>query len=412
MTLAEKILARAAGKEKVSAGEYVTAKIDKAMCQEAFAAVYMNLASAGIKKILNPDKVMVFLDHYVPAPTLKAASIHQLVRSGVEQYGIKYFYEGNHGVSHQVMMENGHVLPGELIVGTDSHTCTYGAFGAASCGIGFSDMAFVLATGQLWFRVPETIKFILSGELTSLITSKDVILKIAGDYSAEVAQYKAIEFVGSAAEKMSLSSRITIANMSIEIGAKFCFFEPDQKTLEYLKGRADGIKPAKSDGEANIVYEINISNIEPQVSLPHTVDNVKPISQVDNVPIQQAILGSCTNGRIEDLQLAAGLLRGKKVHPKVRLLVIPASRKIYMQAMEDGTLKTLLEAGGIILNPGCGPCFGSHMGLLAPGEKCISSTNRNFKGRMGSSEAEVYLASPATIAASAIRGHIADPRGL
>jgi 3-isopropylmalate/(R)-2-methylmalate dehydratase large subunit len=415
MTLAETILARASDRKKVIPGEYITATIDKVMCHEAFAAVWMQLTSAGIKRIWDPDRVFIILDHYVPAPTMRAASIHQLVRAGVKQYGIKNVYRENQGIAHQVMMESGNVLPGELILGTDSHTCTYGALSAASCGVGISEMTYVLATGRLWFQVPETIRFVLSGNLPFPLTSKDVILKIAGEHSADIAQYKSVEFTGPAAEQMSISSRMTMSNMAVEIGAKFGFFSVDKKTIEYLKERTDSHFDHPDSGHEGDVwqtFEVNLNGLDPQVALPHSVDNVKPVSQLRDVKIHQAVLGSCTNGRLEDLHLAAQLIKGKNVHPDVRLLVIPASKEIYKNAMEDGTLAALIEAGGIILNPGCGPCFGAHMGLLAPGERCISSTNRNFKGRMGSDQAEVYLASPATVIASALRGWITDPRDM
>lgn len=415
MTLAETILARASGRVKVRPGEYITAGIDKVMTHEAFAAVYMNLAGAGIKKVWDPDRVFIILDHYIPASTPRAASIHQLVRAGAKQYGIKNIYRENEGIAHQVMMEKGNVLPGDLVLGTDSHTCTYGALGAASCGIGISEMTYVFATGKLWFQVPETIRFILNGELAYPLTSKDVILKIAGEYSAEVAQYKSVEFSGPAAEKMDMSSRMTITNMSVELGAKFGFFSVDGKTVEYFKDRTGSpIVPMKvGDGEGCCqTFEVALDDLEPQIARPHGVDNVAPVSKLKGIAIHQALLGSCTNGRLDDLRLAAELIKGKTVHPDVRLLVIPASKEVYRNALEDGTLATLLDAGGIILNPGCGPCFGAHMGLLAPGEKCISSTNRNFKGRMGSDQAEVFLASPATVIASAVKGCIADPRDM
>jgi homoaconitate hydratase family protein len=415
MTLAETILARAANKEKVSPGEFITANIDKVMCHEAFAAVYMNLVSAGVTQLWDPERVFIFLDHYVPASTPRAAAIHQIVRSGAKQYGIKNVYKEDCGVAHQVMLESGNVLPGDLVLGTDSHTCMYGALGAASCGIGFSEMAYVLATGKLWFQVPETIRFVLSGELIFPMTSKDVILKIAGDYTAEIAQYKSVEFSGPVAEHMSISSRMVMANMSIEIGAKFGFFGVDDKTIAYLNERTGanhGYPVLNGGGEVRQTFDVNLKDLEPQVAQPHSVDNVTPVSRLKDIKIHQAIVGSCTNGRLEDLQLAAKLIHGREIHPDVRLLIIPASKAVYRNAMEDGTLTILSDAGGMILNPGCGPCFGAHMGLLAPGERCISSTNRNFKGRMGSDQAEVYLASPATVIASALAGRIADPRDL
>lgn len=413
MTLAEKILARASGREAVKAGEYVVANIDWAMVHEGMRGVYPLLKEAGVKKIWDPEKVISIIDHWVPAPTIEAAAHHQTIRKAVEEFGIRYAYGENAGICHQVLPERGHVVPGDLIVGTDSHTVTYGAFGAAATGIGYSEMAYVLATGKLWFLVPETIQFEMEGELPLGVMSKDLLLYIAGQYSTEVAQYKAIEFSGSTARSLSLSSRMTMSNMSVELGAKFGFFEPDEKVIEFLKGRAKKtFSLIKSDPDAHYaqIYQINASRLEPQVALPANVDNVKPISQLGKIPIDQAFLGSCTNGRIEDLQIAARILKGKKVHRKVRLLVIPASWEVYREALKSGILETLLDAGAIICNSTCGPCPGVHMGLLAPGEKCIASINRNFQGRMGSSQAEVYLGSPATVAASAITGEITDPR--
>lgn len=412
MTMAERILARASGLDFVEPGRYVTARIDKAIMHEAFAAVFLNLAGAGAKSLWDPDRIVVVLDHYVPAPTERAAKIHQLVRQGVKKYGVKHYYGENRGVSHQVMMENGHARPGELIIGTDSHTCTYGALGAAACGIGVSEMSLAMYTGRLWFQVPETIRFHLHGKLKSPVSSKDVILKIAGDQGAAVAQYKSVEFTGPAATEMSLAGRMTISNMAVEIGAKFGFFEPDEKTFEFLNMADDSNARLKIDNgsEAAQNFELDLGRLEPQVALPHQVDHVAPIATLSDVAVQQAVLGSCTNGRLEDLVAAAGILKGRRVHPDVRLLVVPASWTVYRQAIAAGALEALIEAGGIVLNPGCGPCFGGHSGLLGPGEKCISSTNRNFRGRMGSDQAEIYLASPESVAASAVTGRITDPR--
>lgn len=414
MTIAEKILAHAAQKDSVRPGDYVTANIDKFMCHEAFAAVYLNFLSFGIKQIPHPEKVRVFLDHYVPAPTEHAASIHQLIRKGVAELDIKHYHGERSGIAHQAMMELGYVQPGELIVGTDSHTCTYGALGAAATGIGVSEMTYAVATGELWFRVPETIRFLLFGQMQPYLTSKDIILKIAGDYSSEVAQYSSVEFAGPVAAAMSVESRMTMSNMAVEIGAKFGIFEFDKKASLYPGLENNTVSGVVADRGASYknIFEIDVSRLEPQVALPHTVDHVKPVSQVSSIPIDQVLLGSCTNGRLEDLELAASLLKGKQIHQRVRMLVIPASWKVYKMAMENGTLSTLIDAGALISNPGCGPCFGAYGGLLAPGERCISSTNRNFKGRMGSGEAEVYLASPATAAASAITGQITDPRTI
>ncbi len=413
MTMAEKILARASGKKKVRPGEYITANVDQVMCTESFAPAYETLTKAGINKVWNPDKVAVFLSHNIPATTVAHAETHKLIREGVKKFGIKSFYDIKAGIFHQAMPEKGHVIPGELLLCNDSHTTTYGAFGAASAGLGVSEVTYLLATGQLWLRVPPTIKFVLSGTFKPRVMSKDLILYIAGKYTTEVAQYKAVEFVGPAADNMSIASRMTMSNMGVEIGAKFAFFNADEKTLAFLKGRTT--KPVatfKADPDATYeqVYEIDVSNLEPQVAFPHDVGNVRPISQVGEVKVNQAFLGSCTNGRLEDLEMAASIVKGKKVHPDTRLIVFPASTEIYLDALRSGALATLVEAGGVICNPGCGPCLGGHMGLLAAGEKCIAASNRNFKGREGSPDAEVYLGSSATVAASAIAGKIVDPR--
>lgn len=414
MTLAEKILARASGKDEVKPGEFVTAKVDLAMCHEGLGmGVSDGLQSAGVTKVWDPNKVVCLLDHYVPAPTVKIAEMHNQIRKDIKAFGINQYYGESEGICHQVLIEKGHVLPGELIVGTDSHTVTYGAIGSAGTGIGFSEMAYVLGTGELWFRVPETIKFELSGVLSPLVMSKDIILYIAGKYTAEIAQYKAIEFTGPVVAEMSVSSRMTISNMSVEIGAKFGFFEPDEKTIEYLKEITDQpFTPIKADrdGFYEQIYHVDVADLEPQVAIPHSVDNVKSISQLEEVLINQAVLGSCTNGRLEDLQVAADILKGRVVHPDVRLLVIPASKTVYAKALEGGFLKIFLDANAIMCNPSCGPCSGQHMGQLASGETCVASINRNFRGRMGSDESKVYLASPATVAASAIEGKIVDPR--
>jgi len=302
-----------------------------------------------------------------------------------------------------------------LVVGADSHTISYGALGAAASGIGHSEMAYVFTTGKLWFKVPETIKFIIEGSLPPRVSSKDVILSLAGKYSVEAAQYKAVEFTGAACNDLSIAGRITMCNMAAEIGAKFAFFETDKKTTDYLMERTQrhfDVVAADSDASYEAVYHEDVSTLEPQVASPFSVDNVKPVSKVGDIKIHQAVLGSCTNARLEDLRMAAEVMAGKKVHPDVRMLVIPASWEVYRDALREGIIMRLSESGAIICNAGCGPCMGGHMGLLASGEACIATTNRNFKGRMGSPESELYLASPATVAASAITGKITDPRGL
>jgi 3-isopropylmalate/(R)-2-methylmalate dehydratase large subunit len=410
-TIAEKILSSKIGRP-VKAGEYVVAPVDCAMLHEAFAMSWLQLMGAGISEIWDPKKVVVLFDHYVPAPTERLATAHMMIRSAVKAAGIKSYYGEREGICHQVMIEKGHVRPGSLIVGTDSHTCTYGALGAAGTGIGTTEMAYVLARGELWFMVPETVQFRLSGKLGEKVYAKDVILGIAGKYGTEVAQYKAIEFTGPAASRMEVEGRITISNMAVEIGAKFGFFDADEKTIRFLSKVDGGVSKISADCDANYsaVHEFDLSVLEPQVACPHSIDNVKPAAEVKGVQIHQAILGSCTNGRFTDLKAAAEILKGKKIPSSVRMYVYPASREVYLRAVREGIVETLLEAGAVICNPTCGPCFGAHTGILAPGETCISSTNRNFKGRMGSSESEIYLASPATVAASALRGEITDPR--
>ena len=412
MNLAEAILARAAGQSRVKPGDYVVARIDRAVCNEALAAVGPLMDAHGVAEPWDPDRVIVALDHYVPAISVRTASIHQLARKYASKYRLKLDYGTNNGVLHQVVVDQKLVGPGDLVVGTDSHTCTYGALGAAACGIGFSEMAYVLATGRLWFRVPETIHFHLQGRLGEWVTAKDIILYIAGRFGAEFGQYKSLEFGGPAVAEISLAGRLTISNMSVELGAKFGLFAADSTTWTYLD-RPDPGLPAPSaldePSPADPVH-LDLTDLSPQVACPHGVDQVVPVAQAAGVPIHQAVLGSCTNGRLEDLTLAASLLRGRTIAKGLRLLVSPASRLVYVQAARQGLLADLAEAGAIILNPGCGPCFGGHVGLLGPGENCLSSTNRNFKGRMGSDLANVYLASPATVAASALTGCITDPR--
>ena len=415
-TLAEKILARAAGRERVQPGEFVTAQVDLAMTHDIFAAqVFGHLVDAGVERVFDPERVVVVLDHLVPAPSEAAASAHRKIREYVEQFGVRHFYEAGQGICHQLLPEQGHVAPGALVVGTDSHTTTHGALAAAGTGIGTSEMAYVLATGRLWFRVPDTIRFELTGALAPMVTWKDAILAIAGRFGSDVAQYKAVEFGGPAAAGAGIADRLTVCNMAVEIGAKFGFFAADETTLSYLAERGlEGLGPLGPDADASYaaVHELALDNLEPQVALPHAVDHVRPVGEVEEMPIDQAFIGSCTNGRLEDLEAAAQVLRGRRVHPRVRLIVAPASRSVFQAAARSGALEALAEAGASLLPPGCGPCFGGHGGLLAAGERCIGTHNRNFMGRMGSAQAEIFLASPQTVAASALAGHIADPRRL
>ena len=334
-------------------------------------------------------------------------------REVVKEQGIVNFYDAGTGICHVVVPEKGHARPGRLMVGGDSHTTTYGALGAASTGIGFSELAYAMVKSELWFRVPETIRFVLHGKLPKGVRPKDIQLKIAGDHGAEVAQYKAVEYTGPVAADMSVDERMTLSNMGIEIGAKFSFFEADHKTVEYLRGRSEEkVEPFGPDADADYlaVHELDVSGLEPQIALPHNVDNVKPISQIGEIMVHQAFLGSCTNARTEELENAAAILKGKKVSPWTRLLVIPGSHEVYTNLVRSGAMEIFLEAGAMIGTPGCGPCGGGHMGILAPGENAVTCTNRNFKGRMGSPDSLVHLASPETVAASAIEGKISDPR--
>lgn len=416
MTIIEKILARASGRKKTSPGEYVTAKIDMAMMPDAFLLIRSVVTEAGIReeafRLWDPEKFVVVLDHRVPPTALPSAENQKISRAMAKKLRVKYFYDVFPGVCHQVMVEKGHVRPGELIVGADSHTTTYGALNAASTGIGASEMAYVIHTGELWFRVPETIKFEINGRLSDFVHSKDVILSIAGRYGTEVAQYKAIEWTGSAIDEMTIDSRLTMGNMSVELGAKFGIFRADQKVIDYVKARTDkDFKPVESDPDAMYAekYLIDGAALEPMVALPHNVGNVVRASEVKEIKIDQAVIASCCHGRIEDLEIAVKILKGKKVHPGIRFYVAPASWEVYKEALDRGILSRLIEAGVMIGNPSCGFCTGLQ-GVLAAGERCIAATPRNFKGRMGSPNAEIFLASPATVTASAIQGRIVDPR--
>jgi 3-isopropylmalate/(R)-2-methylmalate dehydratase large subunit len=412
-TLAQKILARASGKTEVQTGEWVIADIDVVMAHNDLADIYPTLDKTGITEVWDPEKVVVLLDNQVPAPNLLVAESCKGVRDAVKRLKIKHYYGERAGICHQVLPEKGWALPGELCACADSHTTTYGAFGAAAAGIGATETAYAMATGKLWFKVPETIKFNMTGTLPPRVMAKDIILYIAGKYSSSVAEYKSVEFSGPVARQLSIASRMSMSNMGIDIGAKFAMFEPDEKVVEFLKGRTNkplNLVKADPDAVYEKIYEIDVSTLEPQVSCPHAVDNVKPVSQVGEVKIDQAVLGSCTNGRLEDLEIGAEILKGKKVPPDVRLLVFPASDEVFREALKKGLIYTFVEAGALVCNQGCGPCMGQHEGVLAAGEVCIASTNRNFKGRMGSAESFVYLGSPATVVASAIEGRIADPR--
>jgi 3-isopropylmalate/(R)-2-methylmalate dehydratase large subunit len=414
MTMAEKILAKASGKNEIRSGEIVMANIDVAMTHDLTGPLSVeSFEKIGVPEVWDSEKIVIVFDHQVPADSLDAANNNILMRKFVEEQNIKNFYDVREGVCHQVLPEKGHVVPGEVIVGTDSHTCTHGALGAFATGIGSTDMAMVFATGKLWFKVPETIKFDISGKLRDNVFAKDVVLNIIGNIGADGATYKACEFGGETTRNMSISDRMVLCNMAIEMGGKTGLVEPDQKTFNYLNGRTNKtyhVMKTDEDAESLETVYMDVSDLEPQIACPHNVDNVKPVSEVEGTHIDQVFLGSCTNGRISDLRMAAKILKGKDVARGVRMLVIPASREVYTKAMEEGLLKTFVDSGALVCNPCCGPCLGGHIGLVGPGEVSLSTSNRNFKGRQGSSAAEVYLSSAAVAAASAITGKITDPR--
>ncbi|MBP7870077.1 MAG: 3-isopropylmalate dehydratase large subunit [Candidatus Saccharicenans sp.] len=424
MTMVEKILARATGQKSVKAGEVVEPKVSLAMSHENAALVinqFMEIyKDTGLKpKIWDPDKIAIILDHRVPAESAKTATNQKNIREFVAAQKIKKFHDirgDEGGICHQILPENGYVLPGTVVVGTDSHTTSHGALGAFSFGLGATEMAAVWALGRvLNVEVPKTIKVVAKGKFNPYVLPKDFILYLIGQLSAEGANFKVLEYHGPALERMSTSGRLTVANMSVEAGATSGIFPPDQETLRYLKKEAGVKGPVEIFGpdpeaEYDQVIEIDVSRLEPLVACPHTVDNVKPVKKLGRVKVNQIVIGSCTNGRLDDLAIAARILRGQKIARGVRMLVFPASFRIYQQALQLGYLATLIKAGAVIMNPGCGCCLGVHEGALGDSEVALSTTNRNFKGRMGNPKAEVYLCSPAVAAASALTGYITDPR--
>lgn len=415
MNITEKILARASGRREVCPGEILEVDVDVAMVNDITGPLTIKaFYEIGVEKVWDNTRIVMVLDHQVPADSAKSAELHKIMRMFAKKQRIPHFYDvGFGGVCHQVMVEKGHVKPGELIVGADSHTCTYGALGAFGTGIGSTEMAHVFAIGKIWLKVPETIKVNVTGEFKKFVTAKDLILNIIGQIGADGAIYKALEFDGLAIESLSISERMTLCNMAVEAGAKTGIINPDEKVLAYVKDRTYGpIKPLRSDADARYEKIINaeVATLEPQVACPAFVDNVKPVTEVEGTPINQAFVGSCTNGRIEDLRLAAEIIRGRKVNSDVRLIVTPASQEVYLKALKEEIIEAFVKAGACICNPTCGACFGGHMGLLADDETCISSSNRNFIGRMGSPKAKIFLASPVTVAASAVTGKITDPR--
>jgi 3-isopropylmalate/(R)-2-methylmalate dehydratase large subunit len=418
MNITEKILAKASGKPVVHPGEIVDANVDMIMVHDLTGPLAVEaFKKIGVQKVWDNKKVVVILDHQVPAESVKAAELHKTMRQFAKDQNLTFYDVGRGGICHQVMPEKGHVTPGAVIVGADSHTCTYGAFGAFATGIGSTEAAAVFATGKIWVKVPPAIKVNVEGKFPKFTTPKDLILFIIGKMGVDGAIYKSAEFTGPTIKNISIAGRMTLCNMAVEMGAKNGIIAPDETTRKFLESRVKTMPDFKAlQSDADAVYErtveFDVSNMEPQVACPSSVDNVKPVSEVGDVAVEQAFIGSCTNGRIEDLRLAAQVLKGKRVKDGVRALVIPASQEVYRQAMQEGLLEVFTDAGAIVCGSACGPCLGGHTGLLAAGESCVSTSNRNFIGRMGSTQANVYLASPATVAASAVTGKITDPNAL
>jgi 3-isopropylmalate/(R)-2-methylmalate dehydratase large subunit len=416
LTLVEKILAARTDKKEVSPGEFINVRVDLVMANDVTAPIAIReFHRIGVARVFDPSKVVMVPDHFVPNKDIASAEQAKLMREFAREQGIIYFEVGEMGIEHVLLPEQGLVLPGEVIIGADSHTCTYGAIGAFATGMGSTDIAAAMATGDIWMKVPPTIRLIYHGSLGEWVSGKDLILYTIGDIGVDGALYSAMEFAGEAIDALSIDSRFTMANMAIEAGAKAGIFGVDNKTQLYVKSRAQRpylVYEPDNDAEYSQVIEYDVSEIEPQVALPHSPANTKPVSQVGNIEINQAVIGSCTNGRLDDLRIAAQILKGKRVHPGVRCIIIPGSQQVYLDALVEGLIEVFIKAGAVVSTPTCGPCLGGHMGVLADGERCISTTNRNFVGRMGSPKSEVYLANPAVAAASAIAGKITSPEEI
>ncbi|MBN2186694.1 MAG: 3-isopropylmalate dehydratase large subunit [Dehalococcoidia bacterium] len=429
MTLAEKILAAHSGKEKVKPGEFINAKVDLVLANDITAPLAIKeFHRLGVSRVFDPAKVVMVPDHFCPNKDIKSAEQAKMMREFAKQQGLIYFEVGRMGIEHVLLPEQGFVSPSQVIIGADSHTCTYGALGAFATGMGSTDIAVAMATGEIWMKVPQTIKFIYHGKLPEWVSGKDLILYTIGDIGVDGALYSVMEFSGEAIEELPMDGRFTMANMAIEAGAKAGIFHVDDKAKEYLRNvitsgatsaiarseiakQSQIISIVQSDEEAEFakIIEYDISKIEPQVAFPHLPSNTKPISHVGDIKLDQVVIGGCTNGRLDDLRVAARLFKERQVHSELRCIVIPGSQRVYLEALREGLIETFIEAGAVVSTPTCGPCLGGHMGVLAAGERCLSTTNRNFVGRMGSPQSELYLASPAVAAASAISGKIASP---
>ena len=417
MTMTQKILAHHAGLSSVEAGELVLVNVDRVLGNDITSPVAIReYEKIGVDGVFDREKVTMVMDHFAPNKDIKAAVQCKMCRDFCEKEEIVNFFDvGRMGIEHALLPEKGLVIPGDVVIGADSHTCTYGALGAFSTGVGSTDMACGMATGKAWFKVPSAIKFVLKGRLNKYVSGKDVILHIIGKIGVDGALYKSMEFVGEGVSALSVFDRLTIANMAIEAGAKNGIFEVDEQTLEYIRERSDReplIFKADEDAEYDEVYEIDLAEVKSTVAFPHLPENTRTIDEVGEVKIDQVVIGSCTNGHYKDLLEAAEILRGRRVAKNVRAIIIPATQDIYLKAMENGLLKIFIEAGCVVSTPTCGPCLGGYMGILAAGERAVATTNRNFVGRMGDVKSEVYLASPAVAAASAVAGRIAGPREI
>ncbi len=417
MTITEKLLAKAAGKDSVRPGEFVTCELDLVLANDITAPIAIEqFGNMGGTQVFDRDKVVLVADHSTPNKDIKTAQIVKQMREFAREQGLTNYYEGaGSGIEHIILPDKGLVLPGDVVIGADSHTCTYGALGAFSTGVGSSDAGAAMATGETWFRVPATLKFVIAGELGKWVGGKDIILYTIGKIGVDGALYRAMEFAGSAIENLPMAGRFTVCNMAIEAGGKNGIIAPDEKVEEFVKGRAQRAYEclaSDTDAEYERVHEWDAGDIEPQVSFPHLPENARGISQVGDITIHQAVVGACTNGRLEDLRIAAEVLKGRQVAAGVRCIIIPGSQEIHLQATREGLVETFLEAGCMVSTPTCGPCLGGHMGVLAEGEKAIATTNRNFVGRMGHPESEIYLSSPALAAASAVAGKICSPDEL
>ncbi|NPV30364.1 MAG: 3-isopropylmalate dehydratase large subunit [Firmicutes bacterium] len=415
MTITEKILAAHAGKERVAPGELVNCRLDLVLANDITAPVAIKeFLKLGLDRVFDPARIALVPDHFTPNKDIKSAEQCREVREFARKFGIVHYFEvGRMGIEHCLLPEQGLALPGDLIIGADSHTCTYGALGAFATGVGSTDLAAGMALGECWFKVPESMKFIYHGKMLPWVTGKDLILYTIGDIGVDGALYRAMEFTGEAIEALSVEGRLTMCNMAVEAGAKNGIIAPDQKTLAYVRERAQrSFQIFASDPDAAYVEvrEYQVEEIDLQVAFPHLPENARPVAEAAGIEIDQVVIGSCTNGRLEDLRIAARILKGRKVHPRLRLIVIPGTQEIYLSALREGLLEIFVQAGAVVSTPTCGPCLGGHMGILARGERALATTNRNFVGRMGHPESEVYLAGPAVAAASAVTGCISHPR--